>query len=127
MERDYPKGVLQQLHKSVGLGQHNKVQIEDIADALIAEGYTSLDEQAKALGLHRATAWTIIKTKHKVGRLNAPTTERMLANPRLPPSVRLVLLRYVAERSGGGRPLQENKSSRAKIHKIRQGWHDVPL
>jgi len=72
--------------------------IEDIADALVAAGYTSLDKQAKALGIHRATAWTIIKDKHKVDRLNTNTTKRMLANPKLPQCVRDVLQRYVAER-----------------------------
>jgi len=70
------------------------IPVQDIADALIGAGYTSLDEQAKALGIHRATAWTIIKTKHKLGHLNAKTTERMLANPELPPCIRDVLQRY---------------------------------
>ena len=70
------------------------IPVQDIADALIGAGYTSLDEQAKALGIHRATAWTIIKTKHKLGHLNAKTTERMLANPELPPCIRHVLQRY---------------------------------
>ena len=74
------------------------IPVQDIADALIGAGYTSLDEQAKALGIHRATAWTIIKTKHKLGYLNAKTTERMLANPELPQCIRDVLQRYVAER-----------------------------
>jgi len=72
--------------------------IQHIADALVAAGYTSLDKQAKALGIHRATAWTIIKTKHKLGRLNTATTSRMLENPELPPSVRAILLQYVADR-----------------------------
>jgi hypothetical protein len=70
------------------------IPVQDIANALIGAGYTSLDEQAKALGIHRATAWTIIKTKHKLGHLNAKTTERMLANPKLPPCIRVVLQRY---------------------------------
>ena len=74
------------------------VPVQHIADALIEAGYTSLDEQAKALGIHRATAWTIIKTKHKLGYLNAKTTERMLANPELPQCIRDVLQRNVAER-----------------------------
>ena len=74
------------------------VPVQHIADALIGAGYTSLDEQAKALGIHRATAWTIIKTKHKLGHLNAKTTERILANPELPLCIRDVLQRYVAER-----------------------------
>ena len=71
--------------------------IEHIADALVAAGYTSLDKQAKALGIHRATAWTIIKKKHKLG-LNPDTTNRMLTNRELPPSVRIVIEQYLAER-----------------------------
>ena len=69
-----------------------------IREALIASGYTKLDQQAKALGVHRATAWTIIKKKHKLGRLNDKTTQRILANPNTPPPVRVVVLRYLAER-----------------------------
>jgi len=42
-------------------------KIQDIADALIASGYKALDEQAKALGIHRATAWTIIRNTNSVG------------------------------------------------------------
>ena len=37
-----------------------------ISEALIASGYTSLDEQAEALGLRRSTTWTITKNKHKL-------------------------------------------------------------
>ena len=37
------------------------IPVQAIAEALVKEGYTSLDKQAKALGLHRATAWTIMK------------------------------------------------------------------
>ncbi len=33
------------------------IPVQAIAEALVKEGYTSLDKQAKALGLHRATAW----------------------------------------------------------------------
>ena len=74
------------------------IPVQDIADALIKAGYKSLDEQAKALGIHRATAWTIIKKKHKLGRLNPDTTNRMLANRELPPSVRIVIEQFLAER-----------------------------
>jgi len=79
------------------------VPVQQIADALVRAGYASLDEQAKALGIHRATVWTIIKAKHKLGYLNAKTTERMLSNPELPPCIRDVLQRYVAERPLLGR------------------------
>jgi hypothetical protein len=76
--------------------RHHTVQ--QISEALIASGHTSLDEQAKALGIHRSTAWTIIKKKHKLGRLSAKTTSRILANPETPPTVRAVVLRYLTER-----------------------------
>jgi hypothetical protein len=64
---------------------------------LVAAGYISLDKQAKALGLRRSTAWTIIKKKHKLGRLNAKTTQSILANPGTPASVRAVIQQYVAQ------------------------------
>ena len=70
-----------------------------IREALIASGYTKLDQQAKALGVHRATAWTIIKNKHKLGRLATKTTARILTNPETPPAVRTVIEKYLAERS----------------------------
>jgi hypothetical protein len=76
-----------------------RVGLINIADALIASGYTSLDQQARALGLSRSTAWTIVHTKHKVDRLSAKVSARMLKNPRLPPLVRATLQQYLAERS----------------------------
>ena len=79
------------------------VPVQHIADALVGAGYTSLDKQAKALGIHRATTWTIMRNKHKLGRLNVKTIERMLANPELPPCISNVLQRYVTERPVLGR------------------------
>jgi len=73
--------------------------VQHIADALVEAGYISLDQQARALGIHRSTTWTIMRTKHKLGYLNAKTTERMLANPKLPPCIRDVLYRYATEKS----------------------------
>jgi hypothetical protein len=77
------------------------VDLQQIRKALVRSGYTKLDQQAKALGVHRSTAWTIIKTRHKLGRLSAKTTQRILANPDTPPSVRSVIQKYLAERSLG--------------------------
>jgi hypothetical protein len=76
-----------------------KTKIQDITDALISSGYTSLDEQAKALGLHRATVWTIRENKHKLGRLSAKTIKRIITNPETPPRVRAAVQEYVAEMS----------------------------
>ena len=84
--------------------RNNTNRIQDITAALIASGYTSLDKQATALGISRSTAWTIVKTKHKLGRLSAKTTKHILANPELPPNVRAAIQRYLAERS-----ISENK------------------
>jgi hypothetical protein len=75
------------------------VGIQHIREALIACGYAKLDQQAKALGIHWATAWTIINKKHKLDRLSTKTIKRILENPELPASVRAVVEEYVAERS----------------------------
>ena len=70
-----------------------------ISEALIASGYTSLDEQAKALGLRRSTTWTIIKKKHKLGRLSAKTIDRILTNPQTPAAVRTAVQQYAVQKS----------------------------
>ena len=75
------------------------IDLQQIREALIKSGHSKLDQQAKALGLHRSTAWTIVKTKHKLGRLNAQTTRRILASSDTPPDVRSVVQKYLAERS----------------------------
>ena len=54
--------------------RNHTIELQRISEALIASGHTSLDEQAKALGINRSTAWTIIKPKHKLGRLSTKTT-----------------------------------------------------
>ena len=77
--------------------QRRTVPIQAIAEALVAAGYTSLDKQAKALGLHRATTWTIIKTRHKLGRLNRQTAQRILENPDTPASVRTIIQQALAD------------------------------
>jgi len=82
-----------------------KNRIQDITEALLSSGYTSLDRQAKALGLHRTTTWTIIKNKHKLGRLSTKTIERIIANPETPPLVRSAIQDYIAEKNAGWRVL----------------------
>jgi hypothetical protein len=51
-----------------------------------------------------------MRNKHKLGRLNAKTTERMLANPDLPPGIRDVIQQYVTER-----PVLARRSKRRVI------------
>jgi hypothetical protein len=90
---------LKTLRKSVCVGRQSKSTLQDIADALIADGYLSLDAHAKALGVCRSTAWNIVKAKHKLGRLNVKTTQKILANPETPTAVRDVIEKYLIERS----------------------------
>ena len=73
-----------------------KIPIQLLADALIKDGFHSLDEQAKALGLNRSTVWTIMKRKHKLGRLNTKTARRILANRRTPLSVQAIIRRMLS-------------------------------
>jgi hypothetical protein len=103
----------------MGETRRNKIsRIDNIREALVTSGYTSLDQQAKALGIHRSTTWTIIKNKHKLGRLSAKTTSRILANPETPPSVRAVVLRYLSER-GESRPENQQHHSRPASDRTR--------
>jgi len=76
-------------------------KIKELGDALIASGISKLDEQAKALGVPRSTAWTILRADHKASGLSATVLNRMLAAPRLPALVRATILEYVDERVAG--------------------------
>jgi hypothetical protein len=76
-------------------------KIKELGDALIATGFLTLNEQAKALGLARSTTWTILKANHKASGLSATVINRMLAAPRLPPLARSKLLEYVEEKTAG--------------------------
>jgi hypothetical protein len=78
---------------------HSK-ELERISDALIS-GFISLVHQAKAVGLGRSTAWTIIKNKHKCGRLSVKTIKRILKNLDTPPRVRVIVEQYRSERFAG--------------------------
>src|SRR6266568_307333 len=76
-------------------------KMREICEALIAEGYVSLDDQAAALGLPRSTTWTIVKGTHKSSGLSATVIARMLSSPRLKPTVRKKILEYIEEKSAG--------------------------
>ena len=75
--------------------------IQRIGDALVAEGFVTLGEQAKALGLPRSTTWTILRANHKKSGLSAAIVNRILKAPQLPGSVRAKVLQYVEEKSAG--------------------------
>jgi len=42
------------------------LKIKEFKEALIASGFLTLDQQAKALGLARSTTWTVLGGKHKI-------------------------------------------------------------
>lgn len=76
-------------------------RIREIANALTASGFYTLDEQARALGVSRSTAWSILKSAHKSSGLSAEIINRMLAKSQLPPLVRSKILEYVEEKIAG--------------------------
>jgi hypothetical protein len=76
-------------------------KIKELGDALVSEGFLTLDQQADALGLGRSTEWTILRANHKSSGLSAAIINRMLAAPRLPPLVRATILQYVEEKLAG--------------------------
>lgn len=99
-------------------GRKNKIQ--DIIDALTSSGYRSLDDQARALGLHRATVWTIRKNRHKLGRLSAKTIERIIANPDTPPLVLAAIQEYLCEKFGVCGDQGDNQAEQIGIRAERQ-------
>jgi hypothetical protein len=53
------------------------MKIREIGAALIATRYFTLDKQAKALGVPRSTAWTILQACHKNYGLSEKLIKRM--------------------------------------------------
>src|SRR4051794_11830858 len=76
-------------------------KIREIGDALRAAGYVALDEQARALGLPRSTAWTVLRATHKGSGLTTGVISRILRAQDLPPTVRDKLIEYITEKAAG--------------------------
>ena len=97
-------------------------KIRELAEAVKSAGFLTLDEQAKALGLSRSTAWTIRKASHKASGLSASIINRMLAAPELPPLARTKILEYVEEKAaglyGGSRSQRRKFAARLSIEKL---------
>ena len=77
------------------------IRIKEIGAALAADGFVTVDEQARALGLSRSSAWAVLKADHKASGLTVPTINRMLSSPELPPNVRFTIWKYVEEKLDG--------------------------
>jgi hypothetical protein len=97
-------------------------KIRELAEAVEAAGFLTLDEQAKILGLPRSTAWTIRMGSHKASGLSASIINRLLAAPMLPLLVRAKILEYVEEKAAGlygGSPSQRRRfTARLSIEKL---------
>jgi predicted DNA-binding transcriptional regulator AlpA len=76
-------------------------KIREFAQALVAAGIASLDDQARVLGLSRSTTWTIVSGAHKSTGISATLIDRMLASPTLPQSLHAKILEYVEEKAAG--------------------------
>jgi hypothetical protein len=77
------------------------IRIKEIGAALAADGFVTVDEQARALGLSRSSAWAVLKADHKASGLTVPTINRMLSSPELPPRARGTILTYIEEKLAG--------------------------
>jgi hypothetical protein len=78
-----------------------RVSIQRIGEALTVSGMNALDEKARALGLSRSTAWTVLKGGHKATGLTADVVMRILAAPCLPNQARTQVARYIEEKAAG--------------------------
>lgn len=76
-------------------------QIAEIVVALRGAGYKSLDQQARALGVKRSTAWAILQAKQKSSGLSAHVLRDILKSDYLPPSVEEVLKKYIRAKAAG--------------------------
>jgi hypothetical protein len=97
-------------------------KIKELAEALKSAGFLTLDEQAKALGLSRSTAWTIRRASHKASGVSASIINRMLAAPELPSLARNKILEYAEEKAaglyGGSRSQRRKFAARLSIEKL---------
>ena len=81
--------------------QLHREKIREIAEALLKAGYSTVDAQAKILGVPRSTAWTILSGHHKASGLSVRIIQAMLNSPDLPALVRAKILEYVADKAAG--------------------------
>src|SRR5262245_19578496 len=97
-------------------------KIRELAEAVEAAGFLTLDEQAKILGVPRSTAWTIRRASHKASGLSASIINRMLAAPGLPLMVRAKILEYIQEKAtglyGGSQSQRRRFTARLSFEKL---------
>ena len=99
-----------------GMKERQTSKIKELADTLVAVGFASLDEQAKALGLSRSTTWTILRAKHKNYGLSAALIDRVLRKSDLDPQVRAKFVEYAREKAAGKYGHNDNQLRRFVRH-----------
>ena len=85
----------------VELKARQAAKIRELWETVRTAGFLTVDEQAKALGLSRSTAWTLRKANHKASGLSASIINQMLSTPHLPQLARAKILEYVQEKAEG--------------------------
>src|SRR5436190_22928164 len=105
---------------TAGMKARQSCKIRELAEALKSAGFLRLDEQAKALGLSRSTAWTIRTISHKASGLSASIINHMLAAAELPPLARTKILEYVEEKASGldGGSRSQRRKFAARLEKL---------
>jgi hypothetical protein len=107
---------------SAAMKARQSSKIRELAEAVEAAGFLTVDEQAKVLGVPRSTAWTIRKASHKASGLSASIINRMLAAPELPLMVRAKLLEYIQEKAtglyGGSQSQRRKFTTRLSLEKL---------
>ena len=92
-------------------------KIGELKSTLIDAGLIALDEQARALGLSRTTAWSILTNAHKGSGISARIVIRMLTAPDLPPLVRSKIIECVLEKIDGayGHSIKRSREFASRI------------
>jgi len=93
--------------------------------ALIANGISSVAQQARVLCLPRSTAWFVLQSNHKWRGLNAAQVVRMLRSQWLPDDARRIVLRYVRERAAGAYGHTEVMRQKFLLRLEQLGWAPV--
>jgi hypothetical protein len=107
---------------SAAMKARQSSKIREVAEALEAAGFLTLDKQAKVLGVPRSTAWTIRRASHKASGLSASIINRMLAAPELPLGVRVKIIEYIQEKAtgvyGGSQSQRRRFTARLSLGKL---------
>jgi hypothetical protein len=81
--------------------EKQRTKIRELRTALLAAGFVRLNPQSDALGLGRSTTWALLNASHKGSGISAHLINRMMASPKIPFEVHLILRAYVDEKVAG--------------------------